>query len=155
MEAWTGLIWLRERWPAVVNAVTNLQFPRKAGNFFTIWERVSFSRSTLLHAVIQMLLLWFPYTWIHIDAEVCTSTGYFLHVIKEFFVYTNPCTFACCNVVSGTNACDKMIFHLRMVGRYRYKWAPVRIGKRIFHSIRFVWLKSTSTHCVGHLAMGR
>ena len=157
MEAWTGLIWLRgrERWRAVVNAVTNLQFPWKAGNFLTIWEPVSFSRSTLLRAVTQMLLLWFPYTWIHIDGEVCASSGYFLHVFKEFVVYTNPCTFERCSAASGTNACDTMIFHLTMVGRYRYKWVPIQIGERIFHTNRFVWQKSTFTHCVGHLAIGR
>jgi hypothetical protein len=36
-----------------VNAVTNFWFPQNAGNFLTTWKQVSFSRRTLLHAVIN------------------------------------------------------------------------------------------------------
>jgi hypothetical protein len=40
----------RDQWRALVNTITNLRVPKKAGNFLTSWVTVSFSR-TVLHAV--------------------------------------------------------------------------------------------------------
>jgi hypothetical protein len=46
---WIDLAQERDRWPDVVNAVMNLQFPENAGNFLTSWGPVSFSGRTLLY----------------------------------------------------------------------------------------------------------
>jgi hypothetical protein len=51
-----GMDWIdvaqdRDRWWALVNAVTNLRVVRNAGNFLTSGEHISFSRRTLLHEV--------------------------------------------------------------------------------------------------------
>jgi hypothetical protein len=48
---WNDLAQERDRWQAFVYVVMNLWVPYNAGNFLTILEPVSFSR-TLLHGVI-------------------------------------------------------------------------------------------------------
>jgi hypothetical protein len=48
---WIDLAWDRNRWHALVNAVMDLRVPQDVGNFLTIREPVSFSRSILLHGV--------------------------------------------------------------------------------------------------------
>ena len=48
---WIGLAQDRDRWRTLVSAVTNLQVPQNAGNFFTSCKPVSFSRRTLHHGV--------------------------------------------------------------------------------------------------------
>jgi len=45
-----------DRWWALVNEVMNLRVIKNVGNFFTSSGTVSFSGSTLLHGVRQMLL---------------------------------------------------------------------------------------------------
>ena len=52
---WEGAKWFnvdqdREKWPELVNTVVNLG-SKNAGNFFTIWQIVSFSRRTLMYGV--------------------------------------------------------------------------------------------------------
>jgi hypothetical protein len=46
--AWTGLLSLRIRWQALVNAVMNLCVPLNAGNFLNSWGTVSFPGRILL-----------------------------------------------------------------------------------------------------------
>ena len=41
----------RDRWQALVNAVMDFQAPQNAGNFFSSYEPVSFSRRTLCSGV--------------------------------------------------------------------------------------------------------
>jgi hypothetical protein len=48
---WIELAQDRDRWPALVNVVMNLQVPYNAGNFLTCCKPVSFSRRVLLHGV--------------------------------------------------------------------------------------------------------
>ena len=48
---WIELAQGRDRWHILVNVVLNLQIPLNARNFLTNWKAVSFSRTTLLHAV--------------------------------------------------------------------------------------------------------
>jgi len=40
-----------------VNTVMNHQYPRKAGNFLTCSETISFSSTTLLHGVNELVML--------------------------------------------------------------------------------------------------
>ena len=48
---WIGLAQDRDRWWTLVSAVMNLQILWNAGNFFTSYKPVSFSRRTLHHGV--------------------------------------------------------------------------------------------------------
>ena len=48
---WIELAQDSDRWHALVNMLMNLQVPYNARNFLTNWKPVSFSRTTLLHAV--------------------------------------------------------------------------------------------------------
>jgi hypothetical protein len=48
---WIDLAQDRDRWRAVVKAVTKLKVSSNAGNFLTSCKPVSFSRRTLLHGV--------------------------------------------------------------------------------------------------------
>jgi hypothetical protein len=159
MKAWTGLIWLRgrDRWRALVSAVTNLQFPWKAGNFLTIWDNVSFSRRTLLHAVSQLdvtiviPLNLYPHWWwglYQYNLPLACNQGLLLFMWVHVLL-------SVVQLALLQTLCDVMMFHLMMIGRYRCKWVPMRICERIFHSKYFVWLKPTFTHCVGRLAIGR
>jgi hypothetical protein len=54
---WVDLAQDMDRWRTLVNVVTNLWVPQNAGNFLTSREPVSFSRRTLLHGVLLLLLL--------------------------------------------------------------------------------------------------
>jgi len=50
---WIKLVQDRGRWPALVNAVMNLRFPKNAGNFLISSKPVSSSRRTLLPGVSE------------------------------------------------------------------------------------------------------
>ena len=45
---WIDLTQERDRWWALVNAITNLWAPYNVGNFLTSWEPVNFSRGSLI-----------------------------------------------------------------------------------------------------------
>jgi hypothetical protein len=46
---WIHLSQHRDQWRALVNKVMNLRVQWKAGNFWTSWVTISFSRRTLFH----------------------------------------------------------------------------------------------------------
>jgi len=48
---WIHLTLDRDQWWALVHTVMKLRIPYKAGNFWTSWVTVGFSRRTLLHGV--------------------------------------------------------------------------------------------------------
>ena len=46
----------RNRWRVLVSAVMNMRVPQNAGNFLTSWKPISFSKMTLLHGVIVLVI---------------------------------------------------------------------------------------------------
>jgi hypothetical protein len=48
---WTYLAEDRDQWRALVYTIMNLRVSKGAGNFFTIWVIIRFSRRTLFHGI--------------------------------------------------------------------------------------------------------
>lgn len=55
--------------PTVVNTVMNILVPQKAGNFFTIWATISFSRKTLLKEIDRQFVSFLTIRYITYTAE--------------------------------------------------------------------------------------
>ena len=54
---WIDLVQDRDRYRTFVNAVMNLPFPQKGGNFLTSFGRVSCSGKAPFHGVIYLLFI--------------------------------------------------------------------------------------------------
>jgi hypothetical protein len=63
----------RDKRRALKNAVMNFHVPQKVWNFWTRWETVSFSRSTLFHAVSVPML--HNFWWHFPGGKKCHETG--------------------------------------------------------------------------------
>ena len=74
---WIDMAQIRERWWALVDAVTWPRIPYNAVNFLTSWRTVSFSRSTSLHAVSHSLRICRTYI---------TDNEFFLDLARNRFI---------------------------------------------------------------------
>jgi hypothetical protein len=108
---WVEQVQGRDRGLAFVNVVMNCRVPRNKGNFLTSWEQVSFSRSTLMHAVsvwyvmththtcstwnwmssVSIRMIFFPHIRRILSPMLCQLSVIIYNSIKHFCSQRRPC----------------------------------------------------------------